>query len=66
MNAAVASVLGRIIGGPEARVDRRLSMTRLLKKLEATFAAAAFAEEGEAETARRIAADAGVAEARRP
>ncbi len=29
-------------------------MRRLLKKLEAMFSAAAFAEEGDAETARRI------------
>lgn len=34
-------------------------MRKLLKKIEAAFAAAAFAEEGDAETARRIVAEAG-------
>jgi hypothetical protein len=33
-------------------------MKRLLRKLEAALAAAAFAEEGDAETARRIVAEA--------
>jgi len=33
-------------------------MKRLLKKLEATMAAVAFAEQGEAETARQIVAEA--------
>jgi hypothetical protein len=32
-------------------------MRKLLKKLEAAFAAAAFAEEGEVETARRLLAE---------
>ncbi len=39
---------------------------RLLKKLEATMAAAAFAEEGDAETARRIVAEADANEGAEP
>jgi hypothetical protein len=36
------------------------AMRKLLAKIEALMAAAAFAEEGEVETARQIAAEAGV------
>jgi hypothetical protein len=38
-------------------------LRRLLSKIEALMVAAAFAEEGEAETARRIAAEAGTDDA---
>ncbi len=39
---------------------------RLLRKLEATMAAVAFAEEGDAETARQIMADADANEGAKP
>lgn len=40
------------------RGRRRVNVRTLLKRIEAMFAAAAFAEEGEADTARQIVAEA--------
>jgi hypothetical protein len=42
-----------------SRIGQEAFMNRLLRKIEAALAAVAFAEEGDADTARRIMAEAG-------
>lgn len=57
---ARASGVGSFLHGSEKRSSmKRPFLKSLFEKIEATFAAAAFAEEGEVGTARRIMAEAG-------